>query len=59
MRDSSGAWLPAGARGEIALRGDTVITAYEQPAEANLASFREGWLRTGDEGMIDPTGSSC
>lgn len=54
--DPAGTWLPPGALGEIALRGDTVITAYEHPAEANRASFLEGWLRTGDQGVVDARG---
>lgn len=54
--DPEGAWLPANTRGEIALRGPTVITAYERPVEANRTSFHEGWLRTGDEGMVDEEG---
>jgi acyl-CoA synthetase (AMP-forming)/AMP-acid ligase II len=51
-----GRWLPSGEAGEIALRGPTVITAYERPDEANRTSFHEGWLRTGDEGVIDADG---
>ena len=54
--DPGGNWLPSGTPGEIALRGETVITAYEHPAEANLASFHEGWLRTGDQGVVDARG---
>ncbi|MBP1636643.1 MAG: AMP-dependent synthetase and ligase [Acidobacteria bacterium] len=50
--DESGRWLPPGSPGEILLRGETVITAYEQPDEANLRSFHDGWLRTGDEGVV-------
>jgi acyl-CoA synthetase (AMP-forming)/AMP-acid ligase II len=53
---TNGEWLPAGPPGEIALRGATVITAYERPEEANRTSFHEGWLRTGDEGVIDGEG---
>lgn len=54
--DAGGSPLPPGMPGEIALRGDTVVAAYEQPAEANLTSFRDGWLRTGDQGTIDARG---
>ncbi len=53
---ANGEWLLAGEPGEIALRGATVITAYERPEEANHTSFHEGWLRTGDEGVIDGEG---
>ncbi len=54
--DPAGTWLPPGAVGEIALRGDTVITAYEHPVEANQSSFLGGWLRTGDRGVVDARG---
>jgi acyl-CoA synthetase (AMP-forming)/AMP-acid ligase II len=51
-----GNWVAPGTPGEIALRGATIIAAYEHPAEANLASFHDGWLRTGDQGIVDSRG---
>jgi acyl-CoA synthetase (AMP-forming)/AMP-acid ligase II len=48
--------LPAGARGEIAIRGATVIDAYENNPAANASSFTGGWFRTGDEGVLDKDG---
>jgi len=53
---ADGTWQPPGVPGEILLRGSTVITAYERPAEANATSFHDGWLRTGDQGTIDERG---
>jgi acyl-CoA synthetase (AMP-forming)/AMP-acid ligase II len=52
----TGSLLPAGARGEIVLRGGTIIDGYEQPAGANAAAFANGWFRTGDEGVVDADG---
>jgi len=51
-----GQLLPAGARGEIVLRGDTIIDGYEKPAAANESAFAGGWFRTGDEGLVDTDG---
>jgi acyl-CoA synthetase (AMP-forming)/AMP-acid ligase II/thioesterase domain-containing protein/acyl carrier protein len=48
--------LPAGAEGEIAVRGPNVIAGYLDDAAANRESFREGWLLTGDLGRLDEEG---
>jgi acyl-CoA synthetase (AMP-forming)/AMP-acid ligase II len=48
--------LPAGERGEVSIRGATVIEGYQNNPEANAAAFTDGWFRTGDEGMLDPEG---
>ena len=53
--DDAGGFLPPGEVGEIVIRGDTVIRAYET-AGANEDSFLDGWLRTGDRGRIDSDG---
>jgi acyl-CoA synthetase (AMP-forming)/AMP-acid ligase II len=37
--------------GEVAVRGPTVIDAYLDSPEANIAAFRDGWFRTGDLGV--------
>ena len=52
-----GAPLPAGAAGEVAVRGENVTPGYEANPEANAAAFTaEGWFRTGDEGRLDDGG---
>ena len=48
--------LPAGERGEIWVRGPTVISGYLDAPELNQAAFREGWFRTGDIGSLDGDG---
>ena len=38
--------------GEIELRGDSITPGYFRNPEATAASFRDGWLRTGDLGYL-------
>jgi acyl-CoA synthetase (AMP-forming)/AMP-acid ligase II/aryl carrier-like protein len=48
--------LPAGATGEIVIRGDNVTAGYANRPEANAETFVAGWFRTGDLGFIDDAG---
>jgi len=48
--------LPRGEVGEVAIHGPNVTPGYEANPEANAKSFREGWFRTGDQGVIDEEG---
>jgi acyl-CoA synthetase (AMP-forming)/AMP-acid ligase II len=48
--------LPALAVGEVAVRGPGVVDGYRANPEANAASFRDGWFRTGDSGSLDGEG---
>jgi acyl-CoA synthetase (AMP-forming)/AMP-acid ligase II len=54
--DEADSPLPPGERGEVAIRGGTVIDGYENNPEANAAAFTSGWFRTGDEGYLDEDG---
>lgn len=54
--DAHGTALPAGAVGEVAVGGPTVIAGYEGHERANRAAFRDGWYRTGDLGVLDADG---
>ncbi len=48
--------LPTGETGEIALRNDCVMAGYLGDPVANASALKDGWLRTGDVGVIDPLG---
>ena len=48
--------LPAGAEGEIAVRGPQLMTGYLGLPEASVRALRGGWLHTGDIGRLDARG---
>ncbi|MQG76515.1 MAG: AMP-binding protein [SAR202 cluster bacterium] len=56
IMDEEGTLLVVGERGEVVIKGDNVITGYENNPEANATSFTNGWFRTGDEGVMDANG---
>ena len=49
------AWgdLPPGAAGEVVISGPGLTLGYLGNPEANRESFRDGWFRTGDQGVVD------
>lgn len=49
--------LPAGVAGEVWLRGPNVMPGYFANEAATLAAITsDGWLRTGDGGLVDDEG---
>ncbi len=51
-----GALLPAGAAGEVVIRGKSVTSGYHNNPTANAAAFSHGWFHTGDQGTLDADG---
>lgn len=51
-----GRCLPDGEEGEIAVRGDLVMTGYFNAPDETKQALVNGWLRTGDAGVIDERG---
>jgi fatty-acyl-CoA synthase len=54
--DPAGAPLPIHGEGEIAIRGDLVMTGYFKAPEETRQVLQNGWLRTGDVGALDEDG---
>jgi long-chain acyl-CoA synthetase len=56
IADEQGLPLPAGATGEILVRGDVVMGGYWNDPDATARTVRDGWLATGDVGRLDEHG---
>ena len=57
ITDDDGADVPSGEPGEVVLRGGSVMVGYlDDPESTRQALSAEGWLRTGDIGLLDPAG---
>lgn len=57
IKDDAGNSLPVGASGEICIRGPNVMTGYyRQPGETANAFTTDGFMRTGDIGIMDAQG---
>jgi acyl-CoA synthetase (AMP-forming)/AMP-acid ligase II len=57
IKDDDGKSLPPGESGEICIRGPQVMTGYYRQPEENEKAFTEdGFMRTGDIGIMDETG---
>ena len=55
--DEAGVPVPAGSRGEIAVRGIGLMAGYLDDPEATDATMRGEWLATGDVGWIGEDGN--
>jgi HIP---CoA ligase len=57
IADDAGVDVPAGEPGEVVLRGGSVMLGYlDDPEATRHALSADGWLRTGDIGLIDRAG---
>jgi acyl-CoA synthetase (AMP-forming)/AMP-acid ligase II len=52
--DGDGQPLPAGASGQLAVRGPALFTGYDPPHPGGPGD--DGWYRTGDRGLVDAAG---
>jgi acyl-CoA synthetase (AMP-forming)/AMP-acid ligase II len=56
--DSAGKALPAGEPGEVVVRGYNVMKGYFEDADATAEAIDDdGWLHTGDIGVMDDAGN--
>ena len=57
ITDAGGHAVPAGTRGEVRVRGFNVMRGYLDDPDATAAAITpDGWLRTGDVGVLDERG---
>jgi long-chain acyl-CoA synthetase len=57
IKDDEGKSQPTGQPGEICIKGPNVMRGYyNQPAENEKAFTADGFMRTGDIGIMDPSG---
>jgi long-chain acyl-CoA synthetase len=54
--DAEGRDVPAGAVGELWIKGPNVVKGYWRKPEATAESFTAGWLHTGDLVRLDDEG---
>ena len=56
IMDEEGNLLPTGERGELQIKGASIIEGYWERPDANLEAFDGHWLRTGDVACVDEEG---
>ncbi|HVF62399.1 MAG TPA: AMP-binding protein [Casimicrobiaceae bacterium] len=56
VADETGEAACVGSVGEVLVRGETVMLGYWNQPEATQRALRDGWLWTGDMGMLDDDG---
>ncbi|MBL7830480.1 MAG: AMP-binding protein, partial [Saprospiraceae bacterium] len=54
--DEMGSIVPVGASGEIQIKGPQVMKGYFNKPDETAASIKDGWLSTGDIGLMEPDG---
>ncbi len=54
--DQNGQEVPIGERGEIQIHGPQVMKGYYNQPEATAEVIKDGWLSTGDIGIMEPDG---
>ncbi|MER7728168.1 AMP-binding protein [Streptomyces sp. NPDC096323] len=56
IKGPDGTLMPTGERGEIVIQGDNVMRGYLGRPDATAETLRDGWLHTGDVGILDDDG---
>lgn len=54
--DEAGNPVPRGQQGELLFRGNLLCSGYWNNTEETQKAFQDGWMHTGDIGMIDKEG---
>ncbi|MBA2283623.1 MAG: acyl--CoA ligase [Acidimicrobiia bacterium] len=56
IADEDGADAPTGQPGEVLITGPTIMAGYWGKPDATAETVRDGWLHTGDIGLLDEEG---
>lgn len=56
VTEETGRPLPAGAAGNVEVRGPNIFAGYWRMPEKTQSEFRDGWFVTGDVGVLDEAG---
>jgi long-chain acyl-CoA synthetase len=56
IQDEAGREVPYGMVGEICIKGSCVMKGYYKLPEMTAEAIRDGWLHTGDLGVMEPDG---
>lgn len=56
IMDEHGRFCPPGEPGEVVARGPQLMTGYLFRPDETAAAFVDGWMRTGDIGVLDADG---
>src|SRR5262249_42478737 len=56
IMDGEGRLLPSGDTGEIVVTGDLIMNGYLDQPELTARTIIDGWLHTGDLGLLDGRG---
>lgn len=56
IMDEQGQVLPAGEVGEIQIKGPQIMKGYYNRPDATAEVLKDGWMSTGDIGMMEPDG---
>jgi long-chain acyl-CoA synthetase len=56
ITDDDGNELPRGSAGEVVARGPTIMQRYLNQPEISDETLKDGWLHTGDIGIMDEDG---
>jgi long-chain acyl-CoA synthetase len=54
--DDQGNEVPMGSRGELIAKGPQIMKGYYNQPEETAKTIKEGWLYTGDIGIMEPDG---
>ena len=56
LDQETGEPVPVGEEGELVVRGPNIMQGYWNRPEETSQVFHQGWMRTGDLGMMDADG---